>query len=183
MSSESYTNYLSSAPKEEGFSEWSAQEQQQLLQNMNDFPQHKYSVYKWLTLLLTNLKGKRLRDVRARVDYIIAKESDSQLTWSLYTSQLLQEKRVRRQRSLSENNRSARSRSRSPSVSSDDEKKPRRRRRNSAERTKGDEVEKAVSMNSTCPLPKVPPKPLPIKCSPHFSTTSFDSSQLINQKI
>ena len=54
----------------ETLSNWTDEEQQILEQNLITFPADKYSEFKRLALLLTNLKTKKLRDVSLRLQYM-----------------------------------------------------------------------------------------------------------------
>ena len=58
-------------------SDWTDEEQQILEQNLITFPAEKYSEFKRLALLLTNLKTKKLRDVSLRLQYMKCIQSDT----------------------------------------------------------------------------------------------------------
>ena len=54
--------------------DWSDEEQRTLEQNMKKYPQSENTGFKRLTLLMSNLPNKRLRDVSLRVKYMKANE-------------------------------------------------------------------------------------------------------------
>ncbi|ELP88974.1 hypothetical protein EIN_491830 [Entamoeba invadens IP1] len=59
---------------------WSPEEQLILEENMRHYPSSQNAEFKRLTLLMTNLPNKRLRDVSLRVKYMKAKEKGD-ITW------------------------------------------------------------------------------------------------------
>ncbi|EDR29693.1 hypothetical protein EDI_251290 [Entamoeba dispar SAW760] len=60
---------------------WTEEEQNILEQNMITFPAEKYTEFKRLALLLTNLPTKRLRDISLRLQFMKAKEKTITLSW------------------------------------------------------------------------------------------------------
>ncbi|BFU22286.1 hypothetical protein EHI8A_073350 [Entamoeba histolytica HM-1:IMSS-B] len=67
---------------EENCVQWNEEEINTLKNNMEVYPEDKYSELKRYTLLLTNLPHKRLRDVAARVKYLKYIETHPTMTWS-----------------------------------------------------------------------------------------------------
>ena len=69
--------YIKSIPS------WSPEEQSILEKNMIDFPISQNAEFKRLTLLMTNLPNKRLRDVSLRVKYLKANETQD-ISWETF---------------------------------------------------------------------------------------------------
>ncbi|KAL7711477.1 Uncharacterized protein QTN25_010848 [Entamoeba marina] len=129
----------------DNFPVWSPDEQNTLSQNMTNYPEDNYSEFKRLTLLLTNLPHKRLRDVAARVEYLKELETNPQLTWQ----QFCRNQTIKKQRrySITTLKHSPRSSSRS----SDIEDSVQHTRKKSKERIK----EKVEVEKRSCVTPSV----------------------------
>ena len=65
----------------ESIATWTEEEQQILERNIINYPADKYTEFKRLALLLTDLQSKRLRDVSLRLQYMKRKEESPTMTW------------------------------------------------------------------------------------------------------
>ena len=64
----------------ESIATWTEEEQQILERNIINYPADKYTEFKRLALLLTDLQSKRLRDVSLRLEYMKQKEKSETLS-------------------------------------------------------------------------------------------------------
>ena len=71
------SEYIKSIPS------WSPEEQLKLEENMKKYPASENAEFKRLTLLMTDLPNKRLRDVSLRVKYIKARETQD-ISWDVF---------------------------------------------------------------------------------------------------
>ncbi|EDR22879.1 hypothetical protein EDI_303890 [Entamoeba dispar SAW760] len=129
--------------EKDGIVEWTEEEIQILNNNLKNFPEEDYSEFKRLTLLLTKLPRKRLRDVSARLDYYKQLQNNPTLTWKDFCCEhkLNKQKRVEAyspRSSSSENDDSQLKRKRGRSRSKSKEKQSRDSRENSSLGSVGD---------------------------------------------
>ncbi|GAB1226111.1 hypothetical protein ENUP19_0275G0007 [Entamoeba nuttalli] len=124
--------YIKSIPS------WSPEEQIILEDNMKRYPASQNAEFKRLTLLMTNLPNKRLRDVSLRVKYMKAKEKQD-ISWESFLHSSFGQQRV--EVSPSHSIKSPRA------TSTDREEEPKRERRTPL-RIKRDDEDLSVSSNS-----------------------------------
>ncbi|KAL7711724.1 Myb-like domain-containing protein [Entamoeba marina] len=79
--------YIKSIPS------WTPEEQQTLEENMKHYPSAQNAEFKRLTLLMTNLPNKRLRDVSLRVKYMKMKENQD-ISWESFLHNKFGQQRV-----------------------------------------------------------------------------------------
>ncbi|BFU24040.1 hypothetical protein CL6EHI_012080 [Entamoeba histolytica] len=129
--------------EKDGIVEWTEEEIQTLNHNLKSFPEGDYSEFKRLTLLLTKLPRKRLRDVSARLEYYKQLQTNPTLTWKDFYCEhkLNKQKRMESyspRSSSSENDDCQLKRKRGRSRSKSKEKQSRDSRENSSLGTVGD---------------------------------------------
>ncbi|GAB1225533.1 hypothetical protein ENUP19_0254G0035 [Entamoeba nuttalli] len=124
--------YIKSIPS------WSPEEQIILEDNMKRYPASQNAEFKRLTLLMTNLPNKRLRDVSLRVKYMKAKEKQD-ISWESFLHSSFGQQRVEVSPSHS---------IKSPRATSTDRDDPPKRSRRTPIRMKKDDDDLSMSSNS-----------------------------------
>ncbi|ELP94156.1 hypothetical protein EIN_185430 [Entamoeba invadens IP1] len=114
--------------------EWTAEEIETLAKNVRSYPEGDYSEFKRLTLLLTKLPRKRLRDVSSRLEYYKAVETNPTLTWKDF---YLDSKASKQKRLDTYSPRS--------SSSDNEDEKPRRRKSRSRSKSKDKKKDQETS--------------------------------------